>query len=56
MEPDRGRTIGILEVTAHRIADRVAELIEVVGLREDRSADAACDVAAFRGLLNDEQV
>jgi hypothetical protein len=45
MEPDRARAIGILEVATHRIADRVAELIEVVGFREDRSANAACDVA-----------
>ena len=32
MRPDRLRPIGLLEVTADRIADSIAELIEVVCL------------------------
>src|SRR6266567_6134540 len=55
MEADRLRPISVLEVTAHSVADGVAELREVVGFGENRRAERPRDVATFGGFHDNKQ-
>ena len=54
VKPDRLGPIGILEVTAHCVANGVSELVEVVRLGENRRPDGARRVPALSGFLNDQ--
>lgn len=50
------RTLSIvIEVTAHRVADQRAQLLEIVGFRDDRRANRARHVPALSGFRDDEQ-
>ena len=46
------RAIGVIKVTAHRVTDRLAKIIEGVGFGENRVAKGTRDEAAFRRFLD----
>jgi hypothetical protein len=49
--PSFGRS-GVIEMAADRIADGIAQRIEIVGFGEDRMAESTCHEAAFQRLLD----
>jgi len=53
MEPDHSGTLRIFrEVTEHRIAQLILQGLKIVGFGEDRTAESACRIPAFRGFLD----
>lgn len=53
---DHLRPVGIIEMTADRVARRIAQGPEIVGLGEDRVAKGARDEAAFRRFLDAKMI
>lgn len=54
MKANRLRPVPVIEVTAHGIADGLAQLLEVITLGEDRGSDRPSRISAFCSFLDDE--
>ena len=57
MQADQLRPIGVIvaEVAPHRLAHVVAQLVQRVGLGDDRGIDGVGGVAAFVGFYDGEE-
>ena len=56
MQADHLRAIGVIEVTAHRVTDRRAQIFEGVGLGEYRMAEGARATRPPSGASSSEKM